>query len=311
MAPDVLPLHATTTFHLSMAAEAQTLVPRANNFDPALVFKSHTLRQVQSNTGSQGQEMEMYTYVRPSLRPAGHFRALDFEYDYEHMAKEAAVARARQRQSYQDALVKAATTSSAEVLKRVVDVIGEVMRVREIARLKREAEEKARRELEEFERKCVELVVVRVIQACNVPVDERSEKTGPAPYIWICTAPASKKRGTRKATAPPSQKRGGFIGFLQKAADALGVGGEKQQETLLTDAFTEVGAGVSHMWDEEFALQVDKVGDRTLRLEAVDDRLQFGKDNLGRTRIPIESLALGPPMRNARRYAKQSGCTQR
>jgi len=66
----------------------------------------------------------------------------------------------------------------------------------------------------------------------------------------------------------------------------------------LTEGFTEIGSGAAHVWDEEFTLLVDKVGDRVVRLEAVDDRLRFGRDTLGFAVIPVESLALGPPLSN-------------
>lgn len=58
----------------------------------------------------------------------------------------------RQRQAYQDALLQSTTQATNAVLKGVINVVGEVMRKRELARLKREAEERARLEHEAFVR---------------------------------------------------------------------------------------------------------------------------------------------------------------
>jgi hypothetical protein len=55
-----------------------------------------------------------------------------------------------QRQAYQDALLRGTRQTAGAVLKDVVHVVCEVMRQRELARLKREAEERARLEQEAF-----------------------------------------------------------------------------------------------------------------------------------------------------------------
>ena len=123
---------------------------------------------------------------------------------------------------------------------------------------------------------------MRVIQARALPVDLSVLKDGPAPYVWITTAPNDKKRATRKVTVPPSKDSGSFFAALKKAAGAVGLGPSGSgQHKILKEAFTEVGRGVEHVWDEEFTLLVDKVGQRLLRAEAVDDRLRQGKDSLG------------------------------
>ena len=62
----------------------------------------------------------------------------------------AAVCWSSQRQAYQDALLRATQQTAGAVLKDVVYVVCEVMRQRELARLKREAEERARLEQEAF-----------------------------------------------------------------------------------------------------------------------------------------------------------------
>jgi hypothetical protein len=293
----MLPLNATTSFFVDTAVESQDTEMRTKPVlgTETLKNQAQLLRQIKRKQEEQG--VEMYEYVRPSLRPAAHFRALDMEYDYETVAKQAAIARARQRQLYQDELVKVTAATAATVIKSVVNVVGEIIRQRELARLKCEAQERERRALEEFERKSIELIIVRVIQARDIPVDEASAKDGPAPYIWITTAPEAKKRGVRKAASSPA-KNGGFLSALRSVAGAMGIGKNENSQDILTEAFTEIGYGTTHIWDEEFVLLVDKVGDRTLRVEAVNDRLKFGKDNLGLSSTPVQSLALGDPKKN-------------
>lgn len=123
---------------------------------------------------------------------------------------------------------------------------------------------------------------MRVIQARALPVDLSVLKDGPAPYVWITTEAKDKKRATRKMTLAPSNDTGSFFAALKKAAGAVGLGPTGLgPHKILKEAFTEVGRGVEHVWDEEFTLQVDKVGQRLLRAEAVDDRLKQGKDSLG------------------------------
>jgi hypothetical protein len=294
---EMLPLNATTSFFVDTAVESQDTEMRTKPVlgTETLKNQAQLLRQIKRKQEEQG--VEMYEYVRPSLRPAAHFRALDMEYDYETVAKQAAIARARQRQLYQDELVKVTAATAATVIKSVVNVVGEIIRQRELARLKCEAQERERRALEEFERKSIELIIVRVIQARDIPVDEASAKDGPAPYIWITTAPEAKKRGVRKAASSPA-KNGGFLSALRSVAGAMGIGKNENSQDILTEAFTEIGYGTTHIWDEEFVLLVDKVGDRTLRVEAVNDRLKFGKDNLGLSSTPVQSLALGDPKKN-------------
>jgi hypothetical protein len=295
---EMLPLNATTSFFVDTAVESQDTEMRTKPVLGAETLKNQAQLARQSKRKKEEPGAEMYEYVRPSLRPAAQFRALDMEYDYETDAKQAAIARARQRQLYQDALVKVTAATAATVVKSVVNVVGEIIRQQELARLKREAQERERRALEEFERKSIELIIVRVIQARDIPIDEASAKDAPAPYIWITTAPKAKKRGVRKAATSPAKKAGGFLSALRSAAGVIGMGKNENNQDILTEAFTEIGSGTTHIWDEEFALLVDKVGDRKLRVEAVNDRLKFGKDNLGLSSIPVQSLALGDPKKN-------------
>ena len=254
----LLPLNSTTSFVMSTSSE--------------------TLDHLEDDRETLLQS-EFYSYARPSLRPAAVYRALDCEYKYVHVAQEAALARARQRQAYQDALVSSTSSTVSTLLKGIVDVVGKEIHQRELMRLKREAEERARLARETFERKCMEFVVVRVIKAINLPVDRKNEQHEPAPYIWLTTAPNSKKRGAKKVAAPLPKSKGLLTG-LKKMAGAMGIR-KAEKEKFLTEAFTEIGKGVKHVWDEEFTLMVDKVGDRTLRIEAVDDHLKSGRDCLG------------------------------
>jgi hypothetical protein len=295
---DTLALNSTTSFVVHNSFEMRDTVVKCKS---SLARETFTKNAVFTARGNQKEQHppEIYTYVRPSLRPAAAYRALDLEYDYANLAKEAAFARTRQRQAYQDALLNNTSATAALVLKGVVNVVGEIIRLRELARLKREAEERARLALDKFERECIELVIVRVIKAIDIPVDERIGKNGPAPYVWVTTRPKDKKRGARKETSLlPKTAGSGFFAALKKFAGAVGILSEGMQDKILTEAFTEVGCGVTHVWDEEFTLLVDKVGDRVLRLEAVDHHLKFGKDSLGSATIPVESLALGKPATN-------------
>lgn len=293
-----LPLNATTTFFVDITVESQDIEMRTKPVLGTETLKNQARNARQSKHKTEELEVEMNEYVRPSLRPAAHFRALDMEYEYETVAKQAAIARARQRQVYHDALVKATAAAAATVLKSVVNVVGEIIQQQELARLKRESQERERRALQEFERKCIELVIVRVIQARDIPIDEANAKDVPAPYIWITTAPKATKRRVRKATASPAKKAAGFFSALKSAAGAMGIGADEKNQDILTEAYTEIGSGATHIWDEEFVLLVGKVGDRALRVEAVNDRLKFGKDNLGMSSIPVQSLALQEPKKN-------------
>lgn len=185
------------------------------------------------------------------------------------------------------------------------------------------------------ERNSIELLIVRVVEAVELPVDESVINVGPAPYVWITTATNATKRGTRKVTVAPSKDTGGFFAALKKAAGAVGIGpAGSSHHKILNEAFTEIGNSATYVWDEEFTLMVDKVGQRLLHAEAVDDRLRQGKDSLGtlltpslcvrlwvllfvmhmqsrvstvlltsvtigRVSIPIESLPLGKVERNS------------
>jgi hypothetical protein len=143
-------------------------------------------------------------------------------------------------------------------------------------------------------------VIVRVIQAAQLPVDDSLVNRGSTPYVWITTAPNTKKRGPRKVTQPPPKESRGFFQALKKAAGSVGLGENGSSgANILNEAFTELGSGADHVWDEEFTLMVDKVGDRLLRVEAVDDGLKPGKDSLGLTSISVESLPLGKIERNS------------
>ena len=290
-----LPLNATTSFFVDAAVEPRDNEKRMKPTLGAGTLKKQVEFPHQTSHTRNEHQAESYEYVRPSLRPAAHFRALDMEYDYETVAKQAAEARARQRQAYQDALVEITGATAATVVKGVINVVGEIIRQRELARLKREAQERERLALEEFERKCIELVIVRVIQARDIPMEAANVREGPAPYIWITTAPKGKKRGVRKATSDSTKKASSIFSALKSAAGIMGIGKDGNQKYILTEAFTEIGFGTTHIWDEEFVLSVDKVGDRALRVEAVDDRLKFGKDNVGLSIIPVQSLSLGQP----------------
>ena len=280
----VIPLDATSSFFLK--AETDILSSSSHS---GLVQRDP--QQCLSSDASPRQQ-DMLAHVRPSLRPAAAYKALDCIYEYDKMAKEAASARARQRRAYQDSLVANTTATAANVMASIVIEVAEFMRGRELARLKREAAERAQLAHDKFERLCNELIIVRVIKAVDLPVDI-SEKDRVAPYMWATTGPVSKKRGARKTTAIP-MNIDGFLAGLKKRA---GVGtGKEALATVSTEAFTEIGSGVKHTWDEEFTLLVDKVGDRTLRFEAVDDNLKFGADGLGSLRIPIDSLPIAEPL---------------
>jgi len=205
----VLPLNASTSFFLSPAMEALHCAPRVTAVAGTDSLKNRHLLAQRKACEKLQQHTEMYTYVRPSLRPAAAYRALDYEYQYESVAREAALAKARQRCVYQVALKEVTTAAAALALKGVLHIVCEGMRQRELARLQREAQERTRRAHEAFERQCVELVIVRVISATGLPVDDKSHKEAPQPYLWITTGANTKARGTRKVTLPPDKNGGG------------------------------------------------------------------------------------------------------
>ena len=92
----------------------------------------------------------------------------------------------RQRQAYQDALFQSATQATSAVLKGVINVVGEVMRNRELARLKREAEERARLEHEAFVRyRKVSLTEYHSILHIVLAIVHFSVVSSPTWY-WCC-----------------------------------------------------------------------------------------------------------------------------
>lgn len=238
----------------------------------------------------------------PATRQAGSYVALDLQYRYDVVAMLAGEDRRQRLAERHRRKLAMVTRAVGEAVGAMAAEAAAAFAARALSRREEAAAEARRREVMEFERAAVELLVVRVLKAVGL---RGANPQGPSAYVWVSTE--GQPRGARGPTQAPGagkeRRRSSWFGGKRATDDSStsrpSLSSPPLPETLGGQGMTEVEHVTSNpVWDETFTLPVSRIGARVLDVEVVDEALRgHGNDLLGKVRLGVATLPVGVPKR--------------